>query len=411
MKTNDGEIHYDYNEDVNNVNANSKQTCERNEGTQSRQKSKLSSSLLSGIASAVAGMTGGAILQGFVLRPEDRAKSDAATPSIPEHPPVSEPAQFNGENVPVAHNVNDDMSFGKAFAAARTEVGAGGVFEWRGKVFGTYYKDEWESFSDNYRHQFSNYNYDAELKDDHKTKTAQVINNDGGEIIINNTGGKITINNTGENGESITDIPVTGIHLEAPENISLEDGTNVTVTCLYDGTDSAPLTAFVDVDNDGIYDAQVFPDGSVAPLTEPMTYEELQTAARQGDLLIVNSDIPLSPIPLDDDDDDVFVLYDEVEGHQVAYAPATINGEDVLFVDGVLPDGQGGVVAAPLDGNYDVAIMNDPETGEMTTFDLTGQGVTNDYIRDARDDPAAIDFTPENNSDFNNNADVNTFNT
>lgn len=43
--------------------------------------------------------------------------------------------------------VNDEMSFSEAFASARKQVGAGGVFEWRGKQYGTYYKTEWDSMS------------------------------------------------------------------------------------------------------------------------------------------------------------------------------------------------------------------------------------------------------------------------
>lgn len=49
-------------------------------------------------------------------------------------------------NVKVAE-VNDEMGFSEAFASARKQVGAGGVFEWRGKQYGTYYKTEWDSMS------------------------------------------------------------------------------------------------------------------------------------------------------------------------------------------------------------------------------------------------------------------------
>lgn len=48
---------------------------------------------------------------------------------------------------PIAHNVSDDMSFGEAFAHARAEVGPGGIFEWRGNTYGTYYEDEWNSMT------------------------------------------------------------------------------------------------------------------------------------------------------------------------------------------------------------------------------------------------------------------------
>ena len=51
--------------------------------------------------------------------------------------------------------VNDDMSFSEAFASARKQVGAGGVFEWRGKQYGTYYKTEWDSMSQAEKDQYA----------------------------------------------------------------------------------------------------------------------------------------------------------------------------------------------------------------------------------------------------------------
>ena len=50
--------------------------------------------------------------------------------------------------LPVADSVNDSMSFSEAFSAARAEVGPGGVFEWRGNVYNTYYADEWNNMSE-----------------------------------------------------------------------------------------------------------------------------------------------------------------------------------------------------------------------------------------------------------------------
>lgn len=48
---------------------------------------------------------------------------------------------------PIAHGVDDSMSFSEAFAAARAEVGPGGVFHYRGGDYGTYYADEWQAMS------------------------------------------------------------------------------------------------------------------------------------------------------------------------------------------------------------------------------------------------------------------------
>ncbi len=51
---------------------------------------------------------------------------------------------FNIDTAPHAGEgtVTDDMSFSEAFASARAELGAGGVFEWNGQLYGTFYATE-----------------------------------------------------------------------------------------------------------------------------------------------------------------------------------------------------------------------------------------------------------------------------
>lgn len=51
--------------------------------------------------------------------------------------------------------VDQNLSFGEAFAAARSEVGAGGVFHWHGNVYNTYTAEEWNSMSDAEHRQFA----------------------------------------------------------------------------------------------------------------------------------------------------------------------------------------------------------------------------------------------------------------
>ena len=51
------------------------------------------------------------------------------------------------EYLEVATSVDDSMSFNEAFAAARQEIGAGGLFIWQGHTYGTYYADEWNAMS------------------------------------------------------------------------------------------------------------------------------------------------------------------------------------------------------------------------------------------------------------------------
>ncbi len=57
-------------------------------------------------------------------------------------------------NAPVAY-VSNSMSFDQAFAAARAEVGPGGVFAWHGGIYGTYYETEWDSMSDEQKFEFA----------------------------------------------------------------------------------------------------------------------------------------------------------------------------------------------------------------------------------------------------------------
>jgi hypothetical protein len=52
-------------------------------------------------------------------------------------------------------NIDDDMAFGTAFGTARKELGAGAVFEWRGKFYNTFYKSEWEDLGAEGRANFS----------------------------------------------------------------------------------------------------------------------------------------------------------------------------------------------------------------------------------------------------------------
>jgi len=66
---------------------------------------------------------------------------ETAIPIEPEYD-ILEGIPFNPSTAPVATSVNDEMSFSEAFANAREELGPGGVFEWNGQLYGTFYEDE-----------------------------------------------------------------------------------------------------------------------------------------------------------------------------------------------------------------------------------------------------------------------------
>lgn len=93
------------------------------------------------------------------------------------------------DQVPVATTVNDDMSFGEAFAAARAEVGPGGCFEWHGSVYGTYTADEWDNMTEDQRAEWSDHfswnQFDHSQSEvaQHATSAQNVGNNDEIEIV------------------------------------------------------------------------------------------------------------------------------------------------------------------------------------------------------------------------------------
>lgn len=69
-------------------------------------------------------------------------------------PTEGKESQGEADTLHVAE-VNDNLSFGEAFNAARAEVGAGGVFHWRGAIYNTYTSDEWNAMNEEERNEFA----------------------------------------------------------------------------------------------------------------------------------------------------------------------------------------------------------------------------------------------------------------
>lgn len=59
------------------------------------------------------------------------------------------------KDIAVATCVDDGMPFSQAFAAARAEVGSGGVFQWHGNLYNTFTAEEWNQMSADERANFS----------------------------------------------------------------------------------------------------------------------------------------------------------------------------------------------------------------------------------------------------------------
>lgn len=86
-----------------------------------------------------------------------KVPESAETPEEPQDVQTPEQGEtsYTLENGLKVAAVNDDLSFGEAFAAARAEVGPGGVFHWHGGIYNTYSADEWNAMTIEQKHDFA----------------------------------------------------------------------------------------------------------------------------------------------------------------------------------------------------------------------------------------------------------------
>lgn len=141
---------------------------------------------------------------------------------VPEEDAAAE--ELTPANVPVA-NVSDDMSFGEAFAAARAEVGAGGVFMWHGNLYNTYVAEEWDAMSQEERAEFGDRVYDTCVAEDDVTGDVDSVD--------------------------VVAVEEEGVRVEEIGIVETEDGGQMIVAV---GSIDGEQVAFADVDCDGEID-------------------------------------------------------------------------------------------------------------------------------------------------------------
>ena len=115
---------------------------------------KIAAAMTGGIlGGAAAGVAGTVLMNEMTAQAAEPAETEEVVLE-PEVDPNSLAATVTDGDVAIATTVDDSMSFSEAFAAAREEVGPGGVFEWHGQVYGTYYESEWNNMSEAERSEY-----------------------------------------------------------------------------------------------------------------------------------------------------------------------------------------------------------------------------------------------------------------
>lgn len=105
-------------------------------------------------AAGVAGATLGVLFPFNNVLPEEPNGGNGIADDVVTNPTPSASGQLTGHDMELATGVNDSMSFSQAFAAARQEVGPGGLFVWHGNTYGTYYANEWNAMTPEDREQY-----------------------------------------------------------------------------------------------------------------------------------------------------------------------------------------------------------------------------------------------------------------
>ena len=264
------------------------------EEQETSQESKRSSRVkkVAGVAGvAAAGVAAGAVFTSMTSVDDDKTKQANAADKAHTAVPAG--------NVKVAE-VSDDMSFDEAFASARKQVGAGGVFEWRGKLYGTYYKNEWDNMSQADKDQYAANVFGTPQAKTHQTNTQDQPQQDVAEenVAEQNTNVQKVSHQT-DNQQDV-----------AEENVA-EQNTNVQKVSQQ--TDNQQDMAEADSDNGGSYNIQQVYGATIVTDDNgnPMTVVGAKVNGHNAILCDIDQDDKIDAMVIDANDDDQ-VTEDEI---------------------------------------------------------------------------------------------------
>ena len=212
----------------------------------------------------------------------DSSKSDNLTSTINNAPRPEQVILANDEGIRIAH-VNAD-NFAEAFSQARAQVGAGGIFEYDGKLYGTYLADEWNQMSDEEKIDFQ-----SRVNNMPASYASTTVHHT--EIHNHYYAGSIS-----NNHDEAANQPATGTTLQVEEvndevrvlgveTVQTEDGQIMNIAALEHGDDHALL---VDVNNDGMMEVLLHDDNNDGQLQENEIYDISEAQIAISDLVDTN---------------------------------------------------------------------------------------------------------------------------
>lgn len=305
----------------NNGENNKAQSADVNNGTPKTAKKTGTSKTAYAAGGFVAGVAATASVNAMAaggngeIKPEEVAAEEVLQEETPAAETINVPSEQDAiiatdEGIRVAQ-VDDDKTFAEAFADARQQVGPGGVFEWHGKVYSTYQKDEWDQMSANERAEWqAKVDYD-DVRD---PEAAQMYAHNGNSQPASQNNGSIHPEQEPEiqsvsyeepsmasDQEMVDDTPVDGeIKILGIDTVTDDAGNQMTVAGIDANGDQVLL---VDIDNDGNFDALLHDDNSDGQISSDEIYDasgmdasvadiEQAYAEQNGMLYAANDDMP-----------------------------------------------------------------------------------------------------------------------
>lgn len=202
--------------------------------------------------------------------PENNDTTNSESPDDAGTHGISNPELIIGE-MEVAAGVDDSMTFAEAFAAAREEVGPGGIFEWHGNTYATYTAAEWDQMSAQQQDEFNDH-FAWNHHDHHATATASHHTASASHTDHNSDTAHHAAHHTAQT-HNLGEDEIEVVHVEHNDNPStsqqtivdpIEAGAEVEILgVVHDDSTGANIGAiavdnqeviFVDVNDDSIFD-------------------------------------------------------------------------------------------------------------------------------------------------------------
>lgn len=342
-------------------------------------------------AYAAGGFVAGAasMAAGDVFATTKTEEAEKAPEEQPQIDPANSPSEHEAivasyEGLRVAQ-VDDDEPFNEAFADARAQVGPGGVFEWHGKVYGTFYKDEWDQMSAEERAEWQSKVDYNDLRDENEAQQCAQHQDTQAQEPVQNA----NVHQTSQSQEQEPAVEIADIRkVDVDGNGQLD-----TVVELNNGV------MFADLDHNGVADvaaADVNGDGMISN-------DEVADVRAENIVMPQAPDGTTSVSQQSGGNDDVDVHVIEVgqadlDGNGMAenVALVEIDGNEVMLVD-IDHDNVADVMITDTSGNGQI------ESNEI--IDISGEGVGLPTMSDGDLFMAQNEMEP----DYTNDADMGLF--